>query len=1551
MAILILVYGKEFFKQFLFPGNQDADYPMILNKESFSLPETADLTLRTKANQCFLRRREGCEICASCLQDKDLEQKNHGDWIRLYPDTMYELIFPGKERVTIDFQEKNSISFALKKYRLNQEICIGRGEENQIVVDHGAGLSRVHAMIRKDGRKWEIQNKSVNGLYVNGKFIRKEKELNYGDVMEIPGIRMIFLGEYLAAEYAGKSAEQEVEIPETSENTAYLTVASEGLFRRSPRCMEHMEAEEICLEAPPVLEDNEGTSVFMMIGSLCNMMLPMLIMNLFVIYGMKKEKEHIGIYVYSGLVMILVSALATISWAFIAKNHEKRHNKKKKELEMSLFQKHLNRKNQILHDRYEKTKKILNSRYLDMETYLSAPQNITTLWSRNPSHEDFLKCRMGIGNMPFQIKINIPEESMKYEESGLWMQMKKMKDHYQILYQVPMLLDLKKYSQIGIVGWSEASRNILQNLAGQIAWNHCYTEVKMGFIYNKEQNTHEREWDFCKWLPHVWDGSQKIRLIAEDKETARKVCYQLYQTFKEREERNLTGCLDQDTLLPHYVLFIAEPEYLEGELFSKYLLHHENKYGLTVVWTATHRDRLPNLCRLILENTETFAGWYPVDRRNQEQVCVHFDRVSGHLTEKLARKLSAFRVAEFEENKNIPEKIDFLGMYHVEELSKLDIEERWKKNMIYESAGVIIGEKAGGIPCYLDIHERYHGPHGLIAGTTGSGKSEVLQTYILSLAVNFSPEDVNFLLIDYKGGGMSGLFAGLPHVCGQISNLSESQVNRAMVSVKSENKRRQILFRKHRINHINDYTKRFHRGEEQVPLPHLFIIVDEFAELKKEKPEFMDELISVAQVGRSLGVHLILATQKPGGVVDDKIWSNSRFRICLRVQEKQDSQEMLHNMDACNILQVGRGYLQVGNNEIYEQFQSGWSGAEFFKEKRFDETVQLLNINGEADKEGILDQKKTEGKRQTQLEAVKSYIYHLSQKGKYAKARTLWMEPLPRQLCLSDLKKDSGEEKGRCFAYIGRFDDPEQQSQPAFCIHLLESGHIAVQGRSASGKSVLLQTMIFSLLEENRPEEVQLYLLDFDENQLSVFSPMPHVGEVICGEETEKIRRLFFFLEEELKKRKKKFGGGNLEQYRNAYQEELPMIVVVIDSFTTFCERTEQQYEKELFALLREGEKAGILLVVAAESFLVPGAGGRMGDFFQTKICLSMKDKYAYGDALGMIQVPVFPEKGIAGRGVAFYQKRILEFQTALCIKAANNYERIEKMKKIIRQTASRTKGKKAKRIRTLPQKPGWEAFLRDMQESEIKGDALKKRQDKETDEEKTYGRAKVCIGYDDRTAEIFKLFLDDIYCFLVMGYTERSLNNWMKILISFPQDQETQYYLIDRKENQPDRGISEESHIIQTEETLFHFFEELTPVFAERSHCGQKNVPGCKKYFILIADLSDFLEMIYEGRYEMKGFLENIWEKGGGYQIYFWAMLNLSGRMSVKRYPAFELFSSYQTGMQLGGNLLENEYFSEVCSCEELSYEEKSMRLKENEAWLFEKEEKPVKLIIPEIK
>src|SRR5690625_2100910 len=200
---------------------------------------------------------------------------------------------------------------------------------------------------------------------------------------------------------------------------------------------------------------------------------------------------------------------------------------------------------------------------------------------------------------------------------------------------------------------------------------------------------------------------------------------------------------------------------------------------------------------------------------------------------------------------SIPESVTFLEMYGIEKVEELSLAQRWSQNETYKSMAVPLGLRGKDDIVALNLHEKAHGPHGLVAGTTGSGKSEIIQSYILSLAVNFHPHEVAFLLIDYKGGGMANLFKHLPHLLGTITNLDKAQSLRALASIKAELQKRQRLFGEYDVNHINQYQKLYKEGKVEEPMPHLFLISDEFAELKAEQPDFMKELVSTARDRKS----------------------------------------------------------------------------------------------------------------------------------------------------------------------------------------------------------------------------------------------------------------------------------------------------------------------------------------------------------------------------------------------------------------------------------------------------------------------------------------------------------------------------------------------------------------------------------------------------------------------------------------------------------------------------------------------------------------------------
>ena len=445
---------------------------------------------------------------------------------------------------------------------------------------------------------------------------------------------------------------------------------------------------------------------------------------------------------------------------------------------------------------------------------------------------------------------------------------------------------------------------------------------------------------------------------------------------------------------------------------------------------------------------------------------------------------------------------------------------------------------------------------------------------------------------------MANLFKNLPHLLGTITNLDGAQSMRALASINAEIHRRERLFGEFEVNHINQYQKKFKNGEATEPLPHLFLISDEFAELKVNQPDFIKELVSIARVGRSLGVHLILATQKPSGVVDDQIWSNSRFKIALKVADRSDSNEMLHTPDAAEITQTGRAYLQVGNNEVYELFQSAWSGADYQPDKDDmgieDHTIYLINELGQyeilnEDLSGLEDVDEIK-EVPTELDAIVHHIQLLCEEQEIPPVPQPWLPPLKERIALDELEEVQptvawGQEKPLS-VLLGMADIPQAQKQEAVSINLSKDGHILLYGSPGTGKTTFLQTAGMDLARKFSPKALTMYLMDFGTNGLAPLSKLPQVADTMLLDQTEKISKFVRIMERELNRRKKllaDYGVGTLELYRQASGQEEPAIVILLDSYEAF---KEEAYEAELFKLLvrisREGLSIGVHLLVTA---------------------------------------------------------------------------------------------------------------------------------------------------------------------------------------------------------------------------------------------------------------------------------------------------------------------------------------------------------------------------------
>ena len=621
-----------------------------------------------------------------------------------------------------------------------------------------------------------------------------------------------------------------------------------------------------------------------------------------------------------------------------------------------------------------------------------------------------------------------------------------------------------------------------------------------------------------RWLPHATLQDMNVRSFVYNQRTRDQVLNSLNQILKLRKaQKEEEKANDTKIFHPHYVVLITDETLILDHVIMEFFREDPTELGCSIIYVA---DVLSSLS----ENIQTVIS---IKDRNQGQLLLqegvlreldfqldHFPE--GYDKEAISRGLAPLKHIQ-QLKSSIPDSVTFLEMYQAETFNDLKVLSRWESHAPYQSLAVPIGLRGKDDLVYLNLHEKAHGPHGLIAGTTGSGKSETIQSYILSLAVNFHPHDVAFLLIDYKGGGMANLFKDLPHLLGTITNLDGAQSMRALASINAEIHRRERLFGQYGVNHINQYQKKFKLGEATEPLPHLFLISDEFAELKVNQPDFIKELVSIARVGRSLGVHLILATQKPSGVVDDQIWSNSRFKLALKVADRGDSMEMLRTADAAEITQTGRAYLQVGNNEVYELFQTAWSGADYQPEKDQlgieDHTIYLINELGQyevlnQDLSG-LDMAEEIKEVPTELDVIVQEINHLHQQEGIAAVAQPWLPPLKERITLDELDKvvpiEAWQKRTAPSVLIGVADIPQAQKQEAVAIDLSKDGNILLYGSPGTGKTTFLQTVAMDLARKQSPENLTMYLLDFGTNGLAPLTQLPHVADSLLLDQTEKI--------------------------------------------------------------------------------------------------------------------------------------------------------------------------------------------------------------------------------------------------------------------------------------------------------------------------------------------------------------------------------------------------------------------------------------------------------------
>lgn len=1281
--MLVQVFFRNILKEFYFHNILDGRNFLFLYSYETGLKEDLELIIDINNGIRHVNEKN--------IDITDFSEKVGNDPLVLNDNILFLAKLKNiNEKIGILIFESDKNITDFKKY-IVKDNYIEIGENGKIKYSNQNNIKRYFALSYEDSKAYIIPY--INRIYHQGKLLNDKKRIRFGEIISYNKFKLIYLGNIIAVNNPDNAVICDLNIYKYNDTTdvrsASLISNNENetdFFTRSPRITHKPISETKEIDPPTNKKEIKDKPLIYTIGPSLTMSMAMIVNVVFMIRANTSGRSPIP-----SAVMAFSMLMGAVLWPILTRKFNKKQNIKEEEKRVEKYKQYIDSVDKELEEKAKYNREIFEEFYPSLETLVkNTLKKDYTLWNHTPYEESFLDVRIGRGARNFSIKINIQKERFSLEDDPLKKYASMIQQKYMYLHNVPVSVELNDINILGIVGEKNRQLDLIKLIITRLSITHSYDEVKFAVIFNKREYDH---WEFTKWLPHCWSNDKKTRYIADDNDGTYLVMSNLREIYQERinNTRNETKT---SHFLPHYIIFITDYTLVDKDASTRSFIEDADKHGFTFILGYDTIGRLPNTCQNIIQVSDSECTIYNKADDSGKMLSFIPDICQGTDVRKIAETLASIKVSTYTEETKVPEKLSFFGLYKANTIDELVIERRWREAQPYKALGAPIGIGSNDEVFSLNIHEKYHGPHGLIAGTTGSGKSEFIQSFILSMAINYHPYDVSFVLIDYKGGGMANAFINLPHVIGTITNLEGNQIKRSLISLKSELKRRQAVFKEYKVNHIDSYQIKYKKGLANEPLPHLIIISDEFAELKSQEPEFMNELISTARIGRSLGVHLILATQKPSGVVNDQIWSNTRFRICLKVSDKMDSKEMLKRDEAASITVPGRCYIQVGNDEIFKLVQSGYSGEKYIKDgnnANNDNSVNVTCIDLQGAELYKISQKiKEKETEETQLSAIVDYI------DKYSKSQgiiplKLWLPPLPKELFIEDLDKRPGGFDGKqwqpCIDWlspvIGLYDEPERQLQNILEINFGQNGHFVLYGAPGTGKTTFLQTLIYSLAQRYSPELVNMYVLDFGSRGLGYCQSLPHVADVMFSDDEDKIKKLFQRIASELAARKKalaEYGVGNLLSYLQASGNKIPAIMLIVDNFAAFIE-LYSLYENELIKLSREGGNYGIYLIFTSAS--VNAIKRRISENIKMAYTLQLNDLYDYISVMGRTE-GVYPDN-VKGRGLARVEN-ILEFQTALAVNETNEAQRVKKLKEKFMQMAKNWKGVVPKPLPIMPE-------------------------------------------------------------------------------------------------------------------------------------------------------------------------------------------------------------------------------------------------------------------------
>jgi S-DNA-T family DNA segregation ATPase FtsK/SpoIIIE len=988
---------------------------------------------------------------------------------------------------------------------------------------------------------------------------------------------------------------------------------------------------QIKLQAPPELMPHEGAGQVMMTA------IPMLgsVGSIVLVATMGAQGD--GSMRGRSMLAAGMFLVATIGFIVVQVDRQRKQRSQQVSGTRTEYLRYLAGIRQVARDAAQQQRAALTWHHPDPSALPSIAEDRVRLWERGPGDDHFLQARYGLSSQPLSLELQPPESApIEQVDPAAASALHRLLVVHRVQPELPASIDLRAFDRIELTGDEEQARALARAILCSATAFHDPENLVVAVLCIDETLV---QWDWTKWLPHTW-STQEGDAVGPRRMVTTSLDDLGAMLPPDLGDRPRFGS-DDRVATPHILLVLDGVSLPPGN----HVIPPDGLHGVTLLDLPERWGELddPTRLRLQFEHLPVENRKVPITalRLRSEPIRALADQCDLATAEAFARRLAPLHTVAASAEGEVSGPTDFMDMLGLGDVFSFQTATAWRPRPARDRLRVPIGAADNGSVVHLDIKESAQqgmGPHGLVIGATGSGKSEFLRTLVLGLAMTHSPEQLNMVLVDFKGGATFAGMSEMPHVSAVITNLAEelTLVDRMQDALSGEMVRRQELLRA-AGNHasIRDYEKARAAGEALAPMPSLFLVVDEFSEMLTAKPEFIDLFVAIGRLGRSLGLHLLLASQRLEEGRLRGLESHLSYRVGLRTFSASESRAVLGVPDAYELPAVpGLGFLKPDQSTLLRFKAAYVSGPPAGRARvRRDEggnvrgilpfTIsEVLSLEAPEDE---IDQPAQASSQQGELPslldiAVEKMIGH------GPAAHQVWLPPLDRPDTLDQLMPDLSEDPrlglhspgwramGNLTIPIGTVDRPREQRRDTMTISLSgAAGHAAVIGGPRSGKSTLLRSMVTSLALASTPQESQFYVLDFGGGTFAPLVGLPHVAGVGTRSEPDVVRRIVAEIKGVVDRREAFFranGIDSIETYRSRRAEGrvddgYGDVFLVVDGWSTLRGDFDD-LEIELQSLAQRGLTFGMHLLVAASRWA--DFRSALRDIFGTRLELRLGD-------------------------------------------------------------------------------------------------------------------------------------------------------------------------------------------------------------------------------------------------------------------------------------------------------------------------------------------------------